>query len=634
MISFASGGGRECVLEHRRQRRTRRGDRGEVPSAGTTASSVGGARRDRDRRGRGGFGAPVRRPLAWYDGHRTRARRSSRRSARRRRHDADLRLARGRCAGRVGTGRLPAPRRAERAAPRPWSASLGLRQGPLERPDRHRVGGARARLPSGGGVAGPGLERTGRRDWSGRRHGRWACSSRATGEPPAGSSIPAARRRAAADLRARVQGRQDRARRHGAKVARRGCTCPASGLHLPTLNGERAHRRGARPGQLELPALQRVPDLRRHRRTAQRRQHARRASWATAPRYVRRSVTNPAVGPDLAVLVVAEPAQGQRRAGRRCGRRRHRPSRLSSVANYHVGGTINVDTGDGGDSLESRDITAIGTAGADGTGITFTPGLSKPHAAGATVTGSGNNIAASDPSAGAAVTPRMIARLEITYSRRLGRRRSSPTAPGAPRSARWSPTPGTPAPTTTPAASSPAGTRPGADLSATAKRRDGTAMGWIDAGIAPPPNLATKLVARTAEPVEGRRDVHAGLGDQPGARHLGVRLRAEHRRLAAAAPARRRARPAPTIRMSPAESLAADGTVDQASLMGGGGRRGIDLFNTYTTAGLTGGRDLASRLQLLRHAVGPGHRPARGLRARRTDMITGLRLQAATPVAG
>ncbi|MFC7110548.1 alpha-L-rhamnosidase N-terminal domain-containing protein [Nonomuraea rubra] len=84
---------------------------------------------------------------------------------------------------------------------------------------------------------------------------------------------------------------------------------------------------------------------------------------------------------------------------------------LDNVTGYHVGGTINIDTGDGGDNLESRTITAIGTSG-----ITFTPALSRPHSAGATVTGSGNNLAASDPSAGAAVTPRLIARLEISYT--------------------------------------------------------------------------------------------------------------------------------------------------------------------------------------------------------------------------
>ena len=38
----------------------------------------------------------------------------------------------------------------------------------------------------------------------------------------------------------------------------------------------------------------------------------------------------------------------------------------------------------------------------------------------------------------------------------------------------------------------------GSDLTATAKRRDGSDVGWVDAGIAPPPNLATKLVARDA----------------------------------------------------------------------------------------------------------------------------------------
>ena len=175
---------------------------------------------------------------------------------------------------------------------------------------------------------------------------------------------------------------------------------------------------------------------------------------------------------------------------------------LDSVADYHVGGTINVDTGDGGDNLESRTITAIGTAGVDGTGITFTPGLSKPHPAGAAVTGSGNNIAATDPSAGAAVTPRLIARLEIALRRRVDRRhRLRPQLAyrarrtrhrrlvlrrrlrRPPRAARLGLAP---APTCRPP-------RRGAT---------GPDMGWIDAGIAPPPNLATKLVARTAEPIK------------------------------------------------------------------------------------------------------------------------------------
>ncbi|CAM5628512.1 hypothetical protein SAURM35S_07406 [Streptomyces aurantiogriseus] len=86
--------------------------------------------------------------------------------------------------------------------------------------------------------------------------------------------------------------------------------------------------------------------------------------------------------------------------------------KVSSVTGYHVGGTINIDTGDGGERLESRTITAIGTAGPDGTGIGFEPPLSAAHAAAAEVTGSGNSLASTDPSAGP--PPRVIARLEIT----------------------------------------------------------------------------------------------------------------------------------------------------------------------------------------------------------------------------
>ena len=50
---------------------------------------------------------------------------------------------------------------------------------------------------------------------------------------------------------------------------------------------------------------------------------------------------------------------------------------VSSVANYYLGGTINIDTGDGGERLESRTITAIGTAPAS-------TSLAVPAAAGDT----------------------------------------------------------------------------------------------------------------------------------------------------------------------------------------------------------------------------------------------------------
>ena len=93
-------------------------------------------------------------------------------------------------------------------------------------------------------------------------------------------------------------------------------------------------------------------------------------------------------------------------------------------------------------------------------------------------------------------------------------------------------------------------------------------------------------------------------------------------------------RPAPPSGWRRPSPSTADGTVDQASLMGGGGSRGIDLFNTYTAHGAPGRRDLAPELQLLRHAVGPGHRPARRATRPTKDLVTGLRLQADTPVAG
>ncbi|WP_373559255.1 hypothetical protein [Streptomyces sp. SA15] len=72
------------------------------------------------------------------------------------------------------------------------------------------------------------------------------------------------------------------------------------------------------------------------------------------------------------------------------------------------------------------------------------------------------------------------------------------------RSARVCPRSEPPSPCSAPSARpprQPAWTAPGADLGASAKRRDGTAMGWVDAGIAPPPNLTTELVWRVAEPL-------------------------------------------------------------------------------------------------------------------------------------
>ncbi|PZF86761.1 alpha-galactosidase [Jiangella anatolica] len=345
------------------------------------------------------------------------------------------------------------------------------------------------------------------------------------------------------------------------------------------------------------------------------------------PAYVRRSVTNPAVGRTSpyswwqsqlkgnGTLAVAAAAGATN-------------VKLDSVSGYHVGGTINVDTAGGGDRLESRVITAIGTAGVDGTGITFTPGLDAAHDAGARVTGSGNNLAASDPSAGAAVTPRFIGRLEITYAdgteevivtdrswrAALGPLVTDAWYSGSDYDARRE---------------QPGWDEPGADLTATATRRDGSATGWIDAGIAPPPNLATRLVARAAEPITVHEEFTPVSVTNPvpgtwvfdfGQNIVGwPRLDLEQ------VPA------GTTVKLLPAESLNADGTVNQSSL--GPGGRGAHLFNTYTAYGDPDGESWHPDfnyfgMQWVQVTGLPeGYVPT-------PDLVTGVRLQAATPTAG
>ena len=133
--------------------------------------------------------------------------------------------------------------------------------------------------------------------------------------------------------------------------------------------------------------------------------------------------------------VVAEPAQGQRRP-RRAAAAGATTVKLNNVANYHVGGTVNIDTGDGGERLESRTITAIGTAGADGTGITFTPGLAAGTRDRRRVTGSGNNIAEQRPERRRRRHAAADRPPGITYGRRHGRDRRQRPLAGGRRSAR------------------------------------------------------------------------------------------------------------------------------------------------------------------------------------------------------
>ena len=304
---------------------------------------------------------------------------------------------------------------------------------------------------------------------------------------------------------------------------------------------------------------------------------------------------------------------------------------VSSTTGYHLGGTINIDTGDGGDRLESRTITAIGSSGADGTGISFEPGLNGAHAADAAVTGSGNPIASTDPSAGAAVTPRMIARLEITKSDgsvdAIVSDRSWKAALGPTVTSNWF------SGSDHDSRREQAGwTAPGADLSETATRRDGSPVGWIPAGIAPPPNLTTELVWRAGEPLSIVDVVVPVSLTQPrpgvwvfdfGQNFVGWPVLTIGGNV-----------PAGTlVKMQPAESLAADGTVDQASLMGGGGSRGSDLFAAYITHGDPEGETWHPQF----HYFGMQWVQVSGLPEGYTptvDTITGLQVRAGTPVAG
>ncbi|WP_103963257.1 family 78 glycoside hydrolase catalytic domain [Nonomuraea solani] len=396
------------------------------------------------------------------------------------------------------------------------------------------------------------------------------------------------------------------------------------GLHLPTLNGRRLSDEVLAPGNsnYQLSSEYRTYDVTGALRAGANTLGVR---LGNGPAYVRRSVTNPAAGRTAPYSWWQSQLKGSGALTADAGPGATTVS-LTNVTGYHVGGTINVDTGDGGDNLESRTITAI-----DPTGITFTPGLSKPHSTGAAVTGSGNNIAASDASAGAAVTPRLIARLEITYANGssdvIVSDRSWRTALGPLVTDAWYSGSDHDA-----RREQPGWDSPGADLSPAAQRRDGSAMAWTDAGIAPPPNLATKLVARTAEPVRAVETFTpvSMTNPVPGTWlfDLGQNITGWPRlNLKGALPA------GVTIRMSPAESLAPDGTVDQASLMGGGGSRGRDLFNTYTTAGGRGGESWHPDfnyfgMQWIQVTGLPeGYTPAK-------DLVKGIRLQAATPAAG
>lgn len=182
-------------------------------------------------------------------------------------------------------------------------------------------------------------------------------------------------------------------------------------LHHATVNGEEITDEVLAPGysNYQLSSEYRTYDVRRTLRSGSNTIGVR---LGNGPAYVRRSVTNPAVGRDSPYAWWQSQLNGNSTLIEDVGAGRT-TVQLNNVTGYYLQGTINIDTAGGGDNLESRMITAI-----DNTTniVTFAPGIARAHGSQAVVTGSGNNVAASDPSAGAAVTPRLIGRLELTYS--------------------------------------------------------------------------------------------------------------------------------------------------------------------------------------------------------------------------
>lgn len=234
---------------------------------------------------------------------------------------------------------------------------------------------------------------------------------------------------------------------------------------------------------------------------------------------------------------------------------------VTGTQGFNVGDTLNVDTGDGGARLESRRITAIST----GT-VTVSPALGSDHPAGAEVTGSGPST-----QPGIMVTPRLIARLEITYkdgstgtivSDPSFRTKHGPTITdnwyaGTDYDAR---------------AVQPGWDQPGADLSA--------AQRWQPASITSPPSLDTKLLWRQAPPVRVQKVFRAAATKHPDANSwtfdLGQNIAGTERLHIPGGVV-----PAGTvIKLIPGETASGDGTVSTASA---GSATGI--YDTYTASG-------------------------------------------------
>ncbi|KAF9874580.1 putative alpha-l-rhamnosidase protein [Colletotrichum karsti] len=386
------------------------------------------------------------------------------------------------------------------------------------------------------------------------------------------------------------------------------------GLHHATVNGEQVTDEVLAPGysNYQLSSEYRTYDIKTILRAGL---NSIAVRLGNGPAYIRSDVTNPAVGRNAPYAWWQSQLKGSSTLDQSV-QAGATSVQLNNVTGYHLGGTINIDTAAGGDNLESRTIASIDNKTLS---ITFDPSLLHSHEAGSKVTGSGNNIAARDPSAGAAVTPRLIGRLEITYAGgsndTIVTDRSWRTALGPLVLDAWYSGSDYDA-----RREQPGWDLPGASLNMT---------GWISAGIAPPPNLATKLVARAAEYVKIQERITPVSVTNPA---LGIWVFDFGQNFAGWAQINLPELPAGVVvKVSPAESLNANGTIEQSSL--GPGTRGTDLFYTYTTAGRAGGETWHPEFNYF----GMQWVQVTGLPDSfepQPDLITGIRLQTDVPVSG
>ena len=279
----------------------------------------------------------------------------------------------------------------------------------------------------------------------------------------------------------------------------RACTSPASATTRRRSTASRSPTR-AQPGHHEPAALGRVRHLRRHEPRARRRQHARRR--ARQRHDERLPAGQPGGRPHVGLQEVHEHPAARRHADR-AGRRGRDDVTVSSVTGYGVGDTVNVDTG--GEALESRKVTAVGTARGRHR-LTLTEPLAARTRRRA-VSGSGGD-AAGDGGHAAPDRPAR-AHLRRRHQDTIVTDRDWRTARGPTITDNWY------AGTDYDARRvQPGWNEPGADLTRP-RGVNGEPTGWSPASIASPPTLDTKLVWREAPPVRVHEDVRPVTVTQP-----------------------------------------------------------------------------------------------------------------------